>query len=102
MITVEKLGRFKSIDNEWHDAYVVWFSDPNQGIAQQMPVTFECEVCQLWIDLSRYKTQGVLQSPAVRQTSISCSGCGAAYHFDITPEADRASLTWIHAFSPAS
>jgi len=95
---VERLGQYRSVDSIRRDAYVVWLDNPTQGIGPQMPLNFECESCQNMMDNHRFKNMGVLQTPAIRQISVVCSVCGTVYHYDITPESDRASLGWIHTF----
>lgn len=98
-MTIQHLGKYKTPpDGVLRDAYAVWVDDPAQGIAQQMPFTFECEVCATDLDLTRFKSMGALQTPAVRQVSISCATCATIYHWDSTAEADRPGLTWTNSF----
>jgi rubredoxin len=76
----------------------VWLDDPNLSIASQMPFIFECENCSFEMDNDRFKNRSDVQNPVVRQISLQCSSCGAAYHYDKTPQSDRAALTWTSAF----
>ncbi len=100
-MTVQHLGKYKTApDGVLRDAYAVWVDNPNQGIAQQMPTTFECEVCAIDMDLTRFKDMGALQTTAVRQVSLNCSNCATQYHWDSTPELERAGLTWTASFIP--
>lgn len=91
----ETLGQFQSrIGNEpvTATAFVQWLEDPVTAIGDQLPDAIECPSCNHPLALNWLQNR--LWNPAIFSVSISCAKCAAIIHFDKTPAADRARLSW--------
>jgi hypothetical protein len=97
----EVLGTFRSqVDNQAVEstAYVTWLPDPAASIASQLPEAMTCPACTTPINLSRLQNLAGLQQVNIFSVSVTCSVCSAVFHFDKTPEADRAGLAWLNTY----
>lgn len=79
--------------------FVVWLDDAVASLSAQVPYPFACPSCGNFVDLTRIKTEATFQRPEVHSVAVGCRECGAALHFDKTPEDRREGLTWTSRFA---